>query len=188
MEIKESMLNKFQEVTNIDLNKLDDCKVNIELATFNKFSVTDDINLKLLAIQDCNSKFVKLASKKNVADGKATGTKKVWLFMIKNNKIIKFYDCYLVEKSDKKPVKLSEQKTEISVTPTKSDNTRTASKSLVNLIVKPEQKAIEQKEVKQIALTTDKKEVNEIESLKSEISSVNAKFDLLIEMMNKLQK
>jgi len=184
LNISQKVAEKFEVVTGIKLSNLVEQKSNIQLATFDKFSVTDEINLKLLSAQGVNSKFVKLQSCRKQSEGK-----QVFLFMVNGTNVKSFYKC-MVEKENNDLKPLKEQKESISVTPKKSDNTRTTSNLLVNLITsKPEQKAIETKslELKKVvsAESMDKKE---IESLKAEISSVNAKFDLLVEMMNKLQK
>lgn len=185
MEIKQSMVEKFVEVSGIDLTKVMSVDSKIELATFNKFSVSDELNLKMLTAQGVNSRFVKLDSKKNTTTGK-----KVFLFMIKNDKIVKFYDCYVVSESDKKPITLKEQGTEnVSVKPTNANNNRLKTEdkkpdTIINLTSlltnnKPVQKAIEVKTEKQ----PDQKVTPEVS--RSEFNSLNAKIDYIMEMLTK---
>lgn len=182
MEIKSSMVEKFVEVSGIDLSKVMQAESKIELATFNKFSVTDDLNKKLLTAQGVNSRFVKLDSKKNTTTGK-----KVFLFMIRNDKVIKFYDCYVVSKSDKKPVSLKEQGTEnVSVKPTNADNNRAKqSAKKPDQIITLDSKSLktESKPDKKVVEVKTEKPVETVS--RQEFNSLKAQLDYITELLSK---
>jgi len=125
LKINEVMVNKFEEVTGLKLLEIQNTKSNIKLATFDSFSVSDDLNLKLLTAQGIDTEYVKLQSARKTTDGI-----KVYLFMVKNNKIIKFYPCYVVETKKEIPIV---NPSIVSVVPTKADNTR-QSKVLTNQV------------------------------------------------------
>lgn len=123
LKINENVQSKFEEVTGLKMIDVQNTGHDIKLATFDKFSVSDEINLKLLACQGVNSEYVKLQSARHTQEGK-----KVYLFMVKNNQIKSFYTCY-VEKTEKTlPVIKPEI---VSVVPTKSDNTRTVKNTAI---------------------------------------------------------
>jgi len=158
---------KFEAVTGIKIDSLAELKSNIQLATFDKFSVSDELNLKLLKAQGIDSKFVRLQSCKKTTDGK-----QVFLFMINGSTVKSFYRCMVIDTSDKKPVNLKEQKSDVSVMPTNADNNRPEKKSITSLVTsKPEQISIPDNFVS-----------------KSDFDSLQAKFDLVIEMLNKANK
>ena len=119
LKINENVQKKFEEITKISFDSIEKSDHKIKLATFDKFSVNDDINLKLLSVQGVNAEYVKLQSAKKTQEGK-----KVYLFMVKNDQIKSFYACY-VEKTEKTLPKVKPET--VSVVPTKSDNTRSQS-------------------------------------------------------------
>jgi len=180
LNISQKVAEKFEVVTGIKLSNLVEQKSNIQLATFDKFSVTDEINLKLLSAQGVNSKFVKLQSCRKQSEGK-----QVFLFMVNGSNVKSFYKCMVEKESnDLKPLK--EQKEPISVTPKKSDNTRSTSNSLVNLIAsKPEQKVIEKIDVKkeiEKLVNSDTISKKEFEEFKT---SIDDKFNAILSAMKK---
>ena len=122
LKINENVQKKFEEITKISFESIEKSDHKIKLATFDKFSVNDDINLKLLSVQGVNAEYVKLQSAKKTQEGK-----KVYLFMVKNEQIKSFYACF-VEKTEKTLPKVKAEN--VSVIPTKADNTR--SQSAVN--------------------------------------------------------
>lgn len=94
-EVSEKVALKFQEVTGINLDSLSSKDLKpVRNASFDKFSVTDDINTRLLALQGFNpDSSVKLISRK-----KFNGTgKEIYLCMIKDKHIKSFYQCYAIE-------------------------------------------------------------------------------------------
>lgn len=119
LKINENVQKKFEEISKIKFDSVEKSDHKIKLATFDKFSVNDEINLKLLSVQGINAEYVKLQSAKKTQEGK-----KVYLFMIKNEQIKSFYACY-VEKTEKTLPKVKPEN--VSVVPTKSDNTRSQS-------------------------------------------------------------
>jgi len=164
---------KFEAITGIKIDSLTELKSNIQLATFDKFSVSDELNLKLLKAQGIDSKFVRLQSCKKTNAGK-----QVFLFMVNGSTVKSFYKAMVIDTSDKKPVNLKEQKNDVSVMPTNADNNRPEKKSIKSLVSsKPEQKAIEVQTVN-----------NDDFVSKSDFDSLQAKFDLVIEMLNKANK
>lgn len=122
LKINENVQKKFEEITKIKFDLIEKSDHKIKLATFDKFSVNDDINLKLLSVQGVNAEYVKLQSAKKTQEGK-----KVYLFMVKNDQIKSFYACY-VEKTEKTLPKVKPET--VSVMPTKSDNSRSSSQSV----------------------------------------------------------
>lgn len=122
LKINDNVQKKFEEITKLKFEDIEKSNHKIKLATFDKFSVNDEINLKLLSVQGVNAEYVKLQSAKKTQEGK-----KVFLFMVKNDQIKSFYSCY-VEKTEKTLPKVKPES--VSVVPTKSDNSR--SQSAVN--------------------------------------------------------
>lgn len=116
MEINKNVQDKFEAISGLKLHVIQNSSYNIKLATFDKFSVNDEINLKLLAVQGVNVEYVKLQSAKKTQEGQ-----KVFMFMVKNNKIKSFYSCYVEKTATKLPKVKAE---DVSVTPLRSDNTR----------------------------------------------------------------
>jgi len=158
---------KFEAVTGIKIASLPELKSNIQLATFDKFSVSDEINLKLLKAQGIDSKFVRLQSCKKTTDGK-----QVFLFMVNGSTVKSFYKCMVIDTSDKKPVSLKEQKEPVSIVPKNADNCRPDKHTITSLVTsKPEQIAIPDNFVN-----------------KEQFDSLQAKFDLVIELLNKQNK
>jgi len=165
---------KFESITGIKLDSLTELKSNIQLATFDKFSVSDEINLKLLKAQGIDSKFVRLQSCKKNTDGK-----QVFSFMVNGSNVKSFYKAMVIEQTDKKPVSLKEQKEPVSIVPKNADNCRPDKRTITSLVTsKPEQKAVEVQTVK-----NDENFVS-----KEQFDSLQAKFDLVIEMLNKQSK
>lgn len=107
-EVSEKVSLKFQEITGINFDALSAKELKpVKSASFDKFSVTDDINLRLLTLQGFKpDSSVKLISKK-----KFNGTgKQIFLCMVKDQTIKSFYQCYGVENT---PEKAPEKKTGI---------------------------------------------------------------------------
>lgn len=136
----EKVINKFQEISGIEFSEVEKASHNIKLATFDKFSVTDEINLKLLAIQGVNHEYVKLQSARKTTDGQ-----KVFLFMVKNGTPKSFYSCYVEKISNKMPTVKNQEN--ISIAPLKADNTRVQEKQVVseNFVTKKEYDELQKK-------------------------------------------
>ena len=173
-QVSQKVSEKFESITGIKIDSLPELKSNIQLATFDKFSVTDELNLKLLKAQGIDSKFVKLQSCKKTTEGK-----QIFLFMVNGSTVRSFYKCMVIEQSDKKLTSLKDQKNDISVMPTDANNNRPEKRTITSLVTsKPEQKPVE---VLQITDTSNMVS-------KEQFDSLQAKFDLVIEMLNKQNK
>jgi len=104
MNAKQNLLNKFQEVTAIDIKKVMATESSVESANFPTFKVSDELNRKMLAFQGFNFKSVQLIPAK-----KFNGIgKQIYLFRVDNDTIISFYKCYAVNADNKavEPVKV----------------------------------------------------------------------------------
>ena len=92
LKINENVQKKFEEITKISFESIEKSDHKIKLATFDKFSVNDDINLKLLSAQGVNAEYVKLQSAKKTQEGK-----KVYLFILMMNLLGKFITKMMID-------------------------------------------------------------------------------------------
>ena len=130
IEAKEQLINKFQELSGLDLNKLPEYKSKANTITFDAFNVDNSsINASLLAMQGINSEYIKLQSLKK---GNAT-MQEIWLFRtaIHNNteKLLSFYRAY-VEKTSDTPIKTNTS----TVAPLEADNSNKGRKKRTSLL------------------------------------------------------
>lgn len=116
MQVKEQLITRFEEISGINFDEMLKEKHNIKMASFNKFSITDELNLKALKAQGFNQEYVKLDTMRNAGNYKDYKT--VYLFMILKNTIKKFYPCIVVETREKMET-VKSQKNDISVIPQK---------------------------------------------------------------------
>ena len=100
IEVSEKVSKKFEEITKLNVDSIIDSQSNVNRASFEKFSVTDDVNLKLLSAQVFSGN-IKLQTTKKF-DSTITKGKPVFMFMIKDSCIKSFYKAYVVIEDDKK--------------------------------------------------------------------------------------
>lgn len=93
---KESLIQSMREHTGIDLLKVMETKpINGQLVTFKTRSVSDEVNLKLIAFQGITGKKVRLYRKDEA--NRPADAKQITLVIVINETIIKsFYSCYAV--------------------------------------------------------------------------------------------
>ena len=162
--ISDKIKEKFEMMSNLKLSDIREADSKCKLVTFDKFSINDELNAKLLTAQGVNSEYVKLQSKRKQTSGKL-----VYMFRVQDNVVKSFYTCYVEKTADKMPVVKQEN---VSVIPTNAENNRPDKhkSKLANLF------------------TGEKKEVPTVQAqfvTKEEFESLNSKLDALIGMMKK---
>jgi len=100
IEVSEKVSKKFEEITKLNVDSIIDSQSSVNRASFEKFSVTDDVNLKLLSAQGFSGN-VKLQTAKKF-DSTITKGQPVFMFMVKDSCIKSFYKAYVVIEDDKK--------------------------------------------------------------------------------------
>lgn len=121
MQVKEQLIAKFEEISGINFDDMLKEKHNIKMASFNKFAITDELNLRALKAQGFNQEFIKLDTLRNAH--LHSESKTVYLFMIEKNSVKKFYPCIVVDTREKMET-VKTQKNDISVVPQKMKSDR----------------------------------------------------------------